>query len=115
MYFLLDCQPWTLKEIARQVILESVFSLQEEEDSPYPSMADLQVLDNLPLPSILIKYLKYFRDPNQQRPIYPNRVEAGNFSSEVDSDDSIDAFLGGRDNDGGQGRGRRIRYHLVLR
>lgn len=119
----LDSQPWTLKDIARQVILENVFSSQGE-DASYPSMKDLEVLENLPLPSILIKYLKYFRDPNQPRPINSNKI-ARRLSSEDNSDDSIeglDVILGNRANerdgdDGGDEGGgrRRFRYRIILR
>lgn len=114
------------------MILDNVFSSQEEQEQEdsfsYPSMADLNILDSLPLPSILIKYLKYFRDPNQPRPIDSNQV-ARTLSSEDDddSDDSfegLDVILGDRDNgfdgaeegdgEGGGGR-RRFRYRLILR
>lgn len=88
LFYFTDTQPWKLKDIARQVILDNVF---KSKDS-VPSMEDLEVLDGLPLPSLLIKYLKYFRDPKEPKPVIRTREH----SSEVDSDDSSDEEGGGR-------------------
>ncbi|XP_066918383.1 protein-L-isoaspartate O-methyltransferase domain-containing protein 2-like [Clytia hemisphaerica] len=107
-------QPPTLKELSRQIILQNVFTLTAPEDEI--SFAQLDILDDLPLPRILIKYLRYFRDVNQPKPVSLKKHRT--FSSDEDSfssddgDDDDDENGGGG---GGGGGGNRIRFRIIIR
>jgi len=95
IFLSLDSQPWTLKESAREVILKSVFkaaepTLLETENEELPNKNRLvEKLNELPLPSILIRYLKFYRDPSFPKPqsTKKRRRVSSDFNSDSSSDD----------------------------
>lgn len=91
---MLDSQPRSLQELVRAVILQNV--LQKER-------GDIKDLESLPIPKVLIKYLKYYRDQSMPKPQSTKKRRRSYDNSDSDDDEEE------------EGIGGHIRFRVVIR
>lgn len=102
----LDSQPQRLQEISRICILQNVLN---------NSNNTVKQLDGLPIPRVLIKYLKYYRDENRPKPERrrkKRRREVSDDEGDNDGDDGDNDDVGDNDDNGVE---IDIRFRVVIR